>query len=356
MRKEQVAYRILFDRELGFEVDKIEVIPSIPGWTGRAYEKTYLKGELVDLVDRLQALDPRFRFDPNFFPSRLSTSRECLLTDRQMENMLVIYQHYSVFRSENQRKAAEVIRNYLKMKKDYEKKLVHNNVMVDEITAVREKIRELRKQAKEDMYFMNFLVNFKLYKEMPVVQEIEETIPTPELAIIDESTKRKEGEIKKYKSLYEENLEEKEYFHQFLEYLEEKLKETHYRIVNAERLCMFNIEKFQYLEENVNKEMDFKYETERPAVADEKFDFKQIYWGMSGQLLAALNENTFIRKFLLTNVLPKEKDFLYLRNSLETKADEYRKIVEEATPKPPPVQPEPVDTSSKKGKKKKKKK
>ncbi|GFQ66229.1 uncharacterized protein TNCT_195061, partial [Trichonephila clavata] len=139
MRKEQVAYRILLDRELGFEVDKIEVIPSIPGWTGRAYEKTYLKGELVDLVDRLQALDPRFRFDPNFFPSRLSTSRECLLTDRQMENMLVIYQHYSVFRSENQRKAAEVIRNYLKMKKDYEKKLVHNNVMVDEITAVREK-------------------------------------------------------------------------------------------------------------------------------------------------------------------------------------------------------------------------
>ncbi|GFV39184.1 uncharacterized protein TNCV_1157691 [Trichonephila clavipes] len=186
MRKEQVAYRIILDRELGFEVDKIEVIPTIPGWTDRAYEKTYLKGELVDLVDRLQALDPRFRFDPNFFPSRLSTSRECLLTDRQMENMLVIYQNYSVFRSENQRRAAEALRNYLQMKKDYEKKLVHNNIMVDEITSVREKIRELRKQAKEDMYFMNFLVNFKLYKEIPVVQEVEETIPTPELEIIGE--------------------------------------------------------------------------------------------------------------------------------------------------------------------------
>ncbi|GFY71807.1 uncharacterized protein TNIN_154681 [Trichonephila inaurata madagascariensis] len=355
MRKEQVAYRILLDRELGFEVDPIEVIPTIPGWTDRAYEKTYLKGELVDLVDRLRALDPRHRFDPNFLPSSLSTSRECLLTDRQMENMLVIYQNYSVFRSENQRRAAEALRNYLQMKKDYEKKLVHNNIMVDEITAVREKIRELRKQAKEDMYFMNFLVNFKLYKEIPVVQEIIETIPTPELAIIDESAKRKEAEIQKYKSLYEENLEEKEYFHQYLEYLEGKLKEAHYRIVNAERLCMYNVESFRYLEHRTEIEIDFMYEPKRPPVEKEKFDFKQIYWGLSGQLLAALNENSFIRKFMLTNVLPKEKDFIYLRNSLEIKADEYRKIVEEATPKPPPVQPEPVATPPTKGKKKKKK-
>ncbi|GFV39186.1 uncharacterized protein TNCV_1157711 [Trichonephila clavipes] len=170
----------------------------------------------------------------------------------------------------------------------------------------------------------------------------------------DESAKRKEAEIKKYKNLYEENLEEKEYFHQYLEYLEEKLKEAHYRIVNAERLCMYNVEKFQYLEDRAEKEIDFMYETKRPTVEKEKFDFKQVYWDLSGQLLAALNENSFIRKFMLTNVLPKEKDFLYLRNSLETKADEYRKIVEEATPKPPPVQPEPV-TPPKKAKKKKKK-
>ncbi|GFT72454.1 uncharacterized protein NPIL_236611, partial [Nephila pilipes] len=33
MRKEQVAYRILLDKELGFDVDPNAIIPNIPGWT-----------------------------------------------------------------------------------------------------------------------------------------------------------------------------------------------------------------------------------------------------------------------------------------------------------------------------------
>ncbi|GFT79420.1 uncharacterized protein NPIL_559201, partial [Nephila pilipes] len=84
-------------------------------------------------------------------------------------------------------------------------------------------------------------------------------------------------------------------------------------------------------------------------------DFKNIYWGISGQLVAALNENRFIRSFLQRNVLPKEKDFLKLQSSLEAKAEEYRQIIEKATPKPPPVEPEPVVAEAAKPKKKKKK-
>ncbi|GFT45495.1 uncharacterized protein NPIL_221071, partial [Nephila pilipes] len=112
--------------------------------TMKSYEKTYLKAELVNLVDYLQALDPRFRFDPDCFPSNLSTSRECLLTDEQMQDLSVLYENYNVYRSENQRKASEAFRSYLKMKEDYERKLLHNNAMIDEIKAVRIKTFQWR--------------------------------------------------------------------------------------------------------------------------------------------------------------------------------------------------------------------
>ncbi|GIX97158.1 uncharacterized protein CEXT_762951 [Caerostris extrusa] len=81
-----------------------------------ACEKSYLKHELADLVDRLQAIDPKFRFDPECVPSTLSTSRDVLLTHKQMDDLMVLFDKYSVYRSVNQREAADAFKAYLKMR------------------------------------------------------------------------------------------------------------------------------------------------------------------------------------------------------------------------------------------------
>ncbi|GBO00271.1 hypothetical protein AVEN_16902-1 [Araneus ventricosus] len=145
----------------------------------RSCEKTYLKSELVSLVHRLEALDPKFRFDPEYLPSARSTSREVLLTDKQMEDLFILYQNYNVYRSENERKAAEAFRDYLKMRNEYEVKLLHNNAMIDEINDIRKRIKELKTQAIEDKCLMKFLVTFKLYKEKPIGVKSEKSKCTP---------------------------------------------------------------------------------------------------------------------------------------------------------------------------------
>ncbi|GBN22337.1 hypothetical protein AVEN_39410-1 [Araneus ventricosus] len=160
--------------------------------------------------------------------------------------------------------------------------------------------------------------------------------------------------MQKYKNLWKSNLEETEYFKQCIESLEERLEDAHHRIVMAERLCMNNAALVHDLEQKIQEEIILFRDQEDGGAEN---TFKHIYWGVSGQLMAALNENKYIRQFLQRNVLPKEKDFLKLRSSLETKADEYRKEIVEATPKPPepePVveeKPDPKAKGKKKGKK-----
>ncbi|GBN69730.1 hypothetical protein AVEN_88080-1 [Araneus ventricosus] len=179
MRKEQVVYKIFLDKELGVDVDPDGLLPYKPIWKDRSCEKTYLKSELVSLVHHLEALDPKFRFDPECLPSALSTSREVLLTDKQMEDLFILYQNYNVYRSENERKAAEAFRDYLKMRNEYEDKLLHNNAMIDEINDIRKRIKELKTQAIEDKCLMKFLVTFKLYKEKPIGVKSEKSKCTP---------------------------------------------------------------------------------------------------------------------------------------------------------------------------------
>ncbi|CAL1274082.1 unnamed protein product [Larinioides sclopetarius] len=271
-----------------------------------------------------------------------------------MEDLFVLYQNYNVYRSENERKAAEAFRDYLKMRNEYEVKLLHNNAMIDEINDIRERIKELKTQALEDKCFMKFLVTFKLYKEKPKIVKAEKSKVTPS-KVIDLDASQSESQIQKYKNLWKNNLKDKEYFSQCLESLEERLEDAHHRIVMAERLCMNNAALVHDLEQKVQEEVILFRDQEDSGGADSSF--KHIYWGVSGQLMATLNENKFIRQFLQKNVLPKEKDFLKLLSSLEAKAEEYRKEIVEATPKPP--EPEPVveekPDPKKKGKKKGKK-
>ncbi|KAF8788482.1 hypothetical protein HNY73_006517 [Argiope bruennichi] len=345
MRKEQVAYKLLLDKEIGVDVDPKGLLPYKPKWRyaanaemtdlllrsensasplqilmkfelGKPYvvmrnctsscEKTYLKSELVGLVDRLQALDPKFRFDPEGLPSTLSTSREVLLTKKQMDDMCVLYQNYSVYRSENERKATETFRDYIKMRDEYEMKLLHNNAMMDEINATRKKINELKTEANEDKCFMKFLVTFKLYKEKPITVKAD-TSKCLSPYVVDPDANENELQLQKYKKMWKNNLEEKEYFRQCLESLEQRLEDTHHRIVMAERLCLNNAALVHDLQRKVQEEVILFREQDVGGTDD---SFKQIYWGVSGQLMAALNENKYVRKFLQRNVLPTEKDFL----------------------------------------------
>ncbi|GIY85891.1 uncharacterized protein CDAR_260781 [Caerostris darwini] len=359
MRKEKVAYQVILNRELGINVDPVGPPCPVPLWRNRACEKTYLKHELADLVDRLQAIDPKFRFDPECVPSTLSTSRDVLLTHKQMDDLMVLFDKYSVYRSVNQRQAADAFKAYLKMRDEYEDRLIQNNAMIDEIYAVRKRINELKNQEREDKCFMNFLVSYKLYKEKKLPQKTKKKKESSEIIVRSRSPTKEvslpgeESEMLKYKKLWKDNLTHKEQFKWLLESMKEKLEDAHQRIVVAEDLCANNVANFHKLEYKVREEtLALRRYRDFEDVGENKF--KKVFWGVSGQLEASRNENQYIRFFLQNTVLPKEKDFLKLKANMETKADEYRQHIERETPPPPPPPPVVEEKPDKKGKKKKK--
>lgn len=107
----------------------------------RVWEESYLKSELMHLVDYLRQCDSRYCKDPACYPTNLSASTDDLLSVTQEMFLKTLYHGYTVYRSENEKAAAVCLKNFLNLKENYENQLYCNKIMEREIEDTKKKVK-----------------------------------------------------------------------------------------------------------------------------------------------------------------------------------------------------------------------